>query len=82
MIAAIPRAGKSVEIQYRVGNGWSKFRITTKAYADGRFVIGYPFKAGNKPVLFEFRARAILEPDWPFVTGTSRSVKVLVKRSR
>ncbi|MBJ7348579.1 MAG: carboxypeptidase regulatory-like domain-containing protein [Thermoleophilaceae bacterium] len=79
--AALPRGGKTVEIRYRVGNLWSKFVIPTKTFADGRFEVGYPFSASKRSLRFEFRASAPPQDGWPFATGVSKPVKVLVREA-
>jgi hypothetical protein len=75
--AAIPVAGRPVELQFRFpGSEWSQFR-TVRTDAHGRFHYTYSFSDDDsRGVRFQFRAFAPAEDDWPYEPATSRPVFV------
>jgi hypothetical protein len=75
--AAIPAAGRPIELQFRVGDTpWSEFR-TVQTDARGRFRYPYAFSDDDsRGVRFQFRAYAPARPGWPYEPGTSRPVSV------
>jgi hypothetical protein len=75
--AAIPRAGRPVELQFRVpGGGWSQFR-TVQTDAQGRFRYAYSFSDDDsRGIRFQFRAFAPAEDGWPYEPASSTPVFV------
>jgi len=75
--AAIPAAGRPVELQFRFpGSGWSEFR-TVQTDTRGRFRYAYSFSDDDsRGVRFQFRACAPAQDGWPYEPATSRPVFV------
>jgi hypothetical protein len=76
-----PPGGKLVELQVRFPTGWQTFR-TIRTAADGRWSARYRFSRTRGVVRYRFRARLPREAGYPFDTGVSRSVSVLVRGRR
>jgi hypothetical protein len=75
--AAIPRSGKSLRIEFKVGGEWDAFPdVVTDA--NGRFSYARKFKAGAN-VKYKFRAVAPWTDGWVYETGTSE-VRAVVLR--
>ncbi|HEV7615672.1 MAG TPA: hypothetical protein VGO36_05530 [Solirubrobacterales bacterium] len=77
LAAPIPRAGRPIELQFRLPGGeWSEFR-TVRTDAHGRFGYSYAFSDDDsRGVRFQFRAVAPAEDDWPYEPAASRPVFV------
>jgi hypothetical protein len=75
--AAIPAAGRPVELQFRFpGSEWSEFR-TVRTDAHGRFRYAYSFSDDDsRGIRFQFRAFAPAEDGWPYEPATSRPIFV------
>ncbi len=73
----VPRTGKLVELQARVGAGWRTF-ATVRADRRGRLRHTHRFAAGSAGRTYWFRLRIRRESAYPFETGTSRAVAVRV----
>ena len=73
----VPRTGKLVELQARVGAGWRTF-ATVRADRRGRLRHTHRFAAGSAGRTYVFRLRIRRESAYPFETGTSRAVAVRV----
>ncbi|HEX3174726.1 MAG TPA: hypothetical protein VHQ43_10985 [Solirubrobacterales bacterium] len=73
----IPRAGKSVELQFRLaGRPWQEFR-TVETDRRGRFRYAYRFSDDDsRGVTFQFRAYAPAQDDWPYEPGGSRPIVI------
>jgi len=74
----VPRAGKLVELQARVGAGWRTF-ATVRSDRRSRLQHTHRFAAGSAGRTYWFRLRIRRESAYPFETGTSRSVAVRVR---
>lgn len=74
---AIPAAGKSVQLQFRLADlPWSEFR-TVETDRRGRFRLAYRFSDDDsRGVRFQFRAYAPAQEDWPYEPAGSRPVLV------
>jgi len=70
-------AGVPVALQFRLpGLPWSEFR-TVASDRHGRFRYPYAFADDDsRGVRFQFRAVVATHDDWPFATGSSRTVAV------
>ncbi|MFN8163744.1 MAG: hypothetical protein U0R26_07910 [Solirubrobacterales bacterium] len=64
--AAIPSAGRPIELQFRLpGSAWGEFR-TVQTDARGHFRYAYAFSDDDsRGVRFQFRAYAPPQPGWP-----------------
>jgi hypothetical protein len=67
-----------VELQARMKGYWQTFRTTNTDNA-GRWVIPYRFKHVTRVAWIRLRVRLRREAGYPFETGRSRSVQVLVR---
>jgi hypothetical protein len=74
---AVPPAGRSVQLQFRLaGLPWAEFR-TVQTDAQGRFRYAYRFSDDDsRGVRFQFRAYAPAQEGWPYEPGGSRPVLV------
>lgn len=78
--ARIPVGGKLVEIQVRQDKGrWVTVRRPLYTDARGRFRLRYRFRRYYpQDAVFQFRARALRESDWPYGAATSRRLRLVV----
>lgn len=76
----IPKTGKLVTLQAKVGREWRTF-ATPRASAKGVFKHRYRFTATTGLRRYKFRAVVAREAAYPYEAGVSRTVKVLVKGS-
>lgn len=74
----IPAGGKLVALQARVGREWRTF-ATPRANARGAFRHRYRFTATTGLRRYAFRALVAREAAYPYETGTSRKVYVIVR---
>jgi hypothetical protein len=74
---AIPPAGKSVQLQFRLpGQPWTEFR-TVQTDRRGRFRYAYRFSDDDsRGVRFQFRAYAPAQDGWPYEPAGSRPIFV------
>jgi hypothetical protein len=74
---AIPRGGKSVQLQFRLpGLPWSEFR-TVETDLRGRFRLAYRFSDDDsRGARFRFRAYAPAQEGWPYEPAGSQPVLV------
>jgi hypothetical protein len=74
---AIPPAGKSVQLQFRLpGLPWTEFR-TVQTDRGGRFRYAYRFSDNDsRGVRFQFRAYAPAQDNWPYEPGGSGPILV------
>jgi hypothetical protein len=70
--AALPAAGKLVQIQYLDGRRWRPAVKLGRTDARGRFVIRYRFRRISRPTRIWFRILVPAEGGWPYLTGASR----------
>ena len=71
----MPRRGKLIELQAYDAGRWRTFR-TVRTRRSGSFSASYSFKHVVASRSFRFRARARYERSYPFLLGTSRTVRV------
>lgn len=73
----IPADGKSVQLQFRAPDlAWSEFR-TVQTDRRGRFRYAYRFSDDDsRGAVFQFRAYAPAQADWPYEPGGSKPVTV------
>jgi hypothetical protein len=77
-IAGAPSGSrKVVELQVRKGKGWMTFRSTR--LRGGRFSESYRFTRTYGRATYVFRARVRAESGFPFTTGHSKQVRVMVR---
>ena len=74
----IPAGGKLVALQARVGREWRTF-ATPRAGANGAFKHRYRFTATTGLRRYAFRALVTREAAYPYETGASRKVHVIVR---
>jgi hypothetical protein len=75
----IPPAGALVELQVRTRGQWRTFAQPRARAKTGRYVYRYRFETVRGRASFKFRARVRQQPGLPFITGTSRAVRVRVR---
>ena len=73
----VPRTGKLVELQARVGPRWRTF-ATVRSDRRGRFRHSRRFAPSSAGRTYWVRLRVRREPSYPFETATSRPVSVSV----
>jgi hypothetical protein len=73
----VPRRGKLIELQAYDAGRWRTFR-TVRTNRSGSFRTSYSFKHVLSSRSYRFRARARSESSYPFLLGTSRTVRVRV----
>ena len=73
----VPRAGKLVELQARVGAGWRTF-ATVRSDRRGRVRHTRRFAPTSAGRTYRIRLRVRREQSYPFETATSRVVAVRV----
>jgi len=73
----IPRKGKLVNLQVRLYGHWHTF-ATVRTGKSGRFKYRYRFRRTYGYVVYRFRARSRYEAAYPFVAGSSHTVRVAV----
>jgi hypothetical protein len=74
----IPKAGKLVALQAKVGRGWRTF-ATPRANSKGVFKRRYRFTSTTGLRRYVFRALVTREAAYPFERGTSKTVRVTVR---
>jgi hypothetical protein len=74
----LPPTGKLVEMQAHFRGRWRTFS-TLRASAGGRWRFPYRFGGTVGQVIYRFRARLPAEGGYPFITGNSRVVEVVVR---
>jgi hypothetical protein len=74
----IPKAGKLVALQAKVGRGWRTF-ATPRANKKGIFRHRYRFTATTGMRRYKFRAVVEREDAYPYEAGVSRIVRVIVR---
>lgn len=78
--ATIPRVGKRVELEIRLGSRWETYGKPVATDSAGRFVVRRVAPRARRPLRLPLRVRVPGETGWPFVVGYSREFKVLVRR--
>lgn len=74
----IPPAGKLVELQVRLRGHYRTF-ATTRSGRTGRWSYGYRFDGTRGRQVYRFRARVPREANYPYLTGVSRHLRVIVR---
>jgi hypothetical protein len=75
-----PATGVLVALQARVSpRRWITFRLTRASGRSGRFRASYRFSATQGTYAYRFRAVVKPQPGYPFATGRSNTVRVLVR---
>jgi hypothetical protein len=77
--AALPAAGKLIQIQYLDGRRWRPAVKLGHTNARGRFAIGYRFRRISRPTRIYFRILVPAEGGWPYATGWSRMRTAFVR---
>ncbi|MBD0280998.1 MAG: hypothetical protein ICV69_02205 [Thermoleophilaceae bacterium] len=76
-----PPAGKLVELQVVLSGEWQTFR-TTYTDSAGAWRVPYRFRRTCGVTRYRFRARIPAEAGYPFETGYTRAVRVVVRGGR
>ncbi len=74
----VPAAGKLVEMQVVLSGRWQTFR-TVRTDPEGAWRVDYRFRRSCGRVRFRFRARLPAEAGYPFATGRTSPVPVVVR---
>lgn len=74
----VPRSGKLIELQGRVGRGYQTIATTRARGSSARWRTSYRFRTG-RPGRYRFRARVRRESSFPFELGYSRVVTVRIR---
>ena len=74
----IPASGVLVELQVFSRGQWRTFAQPRAVAGSGRWAYRYRFETVRGRATFRFRARIRRQPDYPFTTGSSSSVRVKV----
>jgi hypothetical protein len=75
----IPPAGALVELQVSSRGQWRTFAQPRARAGTGRWAYRYRFETVRGRATFRFRARIRRQPDFPFITGASRPIRVKVR---
>jgi hypothetical protein len=75
----LPAVGKLVQLQAYSRGRWLTFATPRASAASGRWSYRYRFTATRGTVRYRFRTRVPEEAGFPFASGTSRSIHVLVR---
>jgi hypothetical protein len=78
----IPEAGKLLTLQARIPGGWRTFGTPRARAKDGRWSYRYTFTRTPATARYTFRVVVPHEESFPYVTGTSRALKVVVLGSQ
>lgn len=77
--AKLPRAGKRLEIQVKVGPKWKTVGRSTTTDRKGTYRLNYRFIAAyERPTRFTFRTIVQRERSWPYLTASSKKRQVVV----
>lgn len=75
----VPVPGKLLQLQAYSRRGWSTFATPRANPSTGRWSYRYRFASTRGRVLYRFRVRIPKEGSYPYETGVSRRVRVLVR---
>jgi hypothetical protein len=75
----IPDAGALVQIQGLNGHHWQEIGTARATSAAGRYRLRFVFRSVRRFTRFEFRAKVLREPLYPYATGFSSVRSVLVR---
>jgi hypothetical protein len=73
-----PTGGKLIEMQVVLSGRWQTFK-TVRSRPDGAWVARYRFRRSCGSLRYRFRARLPTEAGYPFETGHTRHVEVVVR---
>lgn len=77
--AKIPKAGKRLEVQVKIGPKWKTVGKSTTTDRKGAYRLHYRFTADyEQPVRFTFRTVVPRERSWPYQTAISKQRQVVV----
>lgn len=78
--AEIPRGGKQVEVQVRLGSRWDTVKQAFRTKPDGRYRFRYRFgRHYTQDARFKFRLKVPGEGDWPYAGIATKPRKVTVE---
>jgi hypothetical protein len=75
----LPTVGKLVQLQAYSRGRWLTFATPRASRETGRWTYRYRFTATRGTVRYRFRVRIPQEAGFPYISGVSRSVRVLVR---
>ncbi len=75
----IPSTGKLLQLQAYSRRGWTTFATPRASVSTGRWSYRYRFASTRGRVRYRFRVRIPREASYPYETGVSRAVRVLVR---
>jgi hypothetical protein len=75
---AVPATGKLLTLQARIPGGWRTFGTSRARAKDGRWSYRYRFTRTSTTSRYTFRAVVPRDAGFPYVTGTSRHLSVVV----
>lgn len=75
----LPTVGKLVQLQAYSRGRWLTFATPRASRDTGRWAYRYRFTATRGTVRYRFRVRIPQEAGFPYVSGVSRSVRVVVR---
>jgi hypothetical protein len=75
----IPSVGALVQIQGLNGHRWQEIGTARAGAGSGRYRLRFPFTHVGRFTRFEFRAKVLREPLYPYATGFSATRSVLVR---
>jgi hypothetical protein len=77
--AELPSLGKRIQLEYRARRGWRPFESSVQTDPDGRFRLRATLPGLKRTIRMRFRARIEREDGWPFATGHSNTVDLIVR---
>jgi hypothetical protein len=75
----IPETGKLLTLQARIPGGWRTFGTPRARSKDGRWSYRYTFTSTPTTAHYTFRSVVPQEDAFPYVTGASRLLRVVVR---
>lgn len=77
--ARLPKAGKRLEVQVKIGPKWKTVGKSTTTDRKGSYRLNYRFTAAyERPTRFTFRTVVQRERSWPYLTAFSKKRQVVV----
>jgi hypothetical protein len=80
--APIPATGKIMTLQARIPGGWRTFGTARARASDGRWSYRYTFTRTSATARYTFRVVVPREDAFPYATGVSRPLRVVVSGPR
>lgn len=78
--AGLPRRGKAIAFEYRTRDGWALFPAEAQTLSDGSFRVTRSLDGLRRSVRFRLRAKLKAEDGWPYATGYSRAITLVVRK--